>query len=313
MNRVRSILATLGAVGLLAAMECAAVPTLPRAWVASFGVDVASCGTVDAPCRTFQYVHDNIVLSGGSVYVQDAANYGQVVISKSLSLINDGSGTATIFATSGNAIAVASGAANVLVRGLTLDGAGSGTNGVSYTASGGLTVDNCIIRGFVSNGMSVVPGGGGVVSVVDTLITGNVAAGIYTFGSSAGSLTLSVSRSKIVGNGFASNGYGIRLTGGAAAYQYSTIDSTIIGQNGTGLSVEANGSNEVSGALFDSKVLGNAKSINVAGGGLVRLGRTSVQSAFGANITNGGSIISYGNNEIVDGVTGTAIDTTALR
>lgn len=313
MNRDRPILATLGAVGLLAAMECAAVPTLPRAWVASFGVDDPSCGTIVAPCRTFQYVHDNIVLAGGSVYVQDAANYGQVAISKSLSLINDGSGTATIFATSGNAIAVASPAANVLVRGLTLDGAGTGTNGVAYTATGGLTVDNCIIRGFASNGISVVPAAGGVVSVLDTLVTGNSAAGIYTFGSSSGSLTLSVSRSKVVNNGFGSNGHGIRLTGGGAAYQFSTIDSTIISQNGIGLSVEANSSNVVLGALFNSKVLGNAKSINVAGGAAVRLSRTSVQAAYSANITNGGSIVSFGNNEILDLVTGPAITTTSLQ
>jgi hypothetical protein len=134
---------------LVLATAAGAAPTQPRAWVSGAGIDTASCGTVDSPCRTFQYVHNNIVAAGGSIYVKDPANYGQLVISKSISLINDGSGTATIFATSGDAIDVNTDG-DVLIKGLTLDGAGSGANGVSFVSTGSLTIENCVVRGFTS-------------------------------------------------------------------------------------------------------------------------------------------------------------------
>jgi hypothetical protein len=309
---VRLIFTALGATCLFAAAASAA-PTQPRAWVSGAGVDNATCGTVDSPCRTFQYVHNNVVASGGSVYVKDPANYGQVTISKSISLINDNSGTATIFAPSGDAIDI-TGNGDVLIKGLTLDGAASGTTGVSFVSTGTLTVANCVVRGFAGKGVSIVPPFGGSVAIVDSLITGNAGAGVYTFGDSSGSLTLSLSRDRIVNNGFNGGGYGVRLTGGGAAYQFSTIDTTLIGENGIGLSVEASGSNDISGALFDSKILGNQTSITVTPGASVRLERTSVQAYFPSNaITNNGSIVSFGNNAIVDGVTGNAITPTALR
>lgn len=300
---------------LSASLTALAVPTQPRAWVSGVGVDGATCGTVDAPCRTFQHAHDNIVLDGGSIYVKDPANYAQVVITKSLSIINDNAGTATIFATSGTAIVV-SGPVHVLIRGLTLDGAGTGVNGILWTSSGSLTVAKCIVRGFAGNGISLLPSSGGNVAVVDTLVTSN-GSGIYTDGVGSGSFTLAVSRSQVLNNGFSSNGYGIRLTGGSAAYQFSTVDTTLIAGNGIGVSVEDNGSNVIAGNLVDSKVLGNNKSINVLGGGVLRLDRTAVQSYFPSSapngITNNGQIISFGNNAISDPVTGTAISVTALK
>ncbi len=314
MANVRSFSVAFAGASLSVAAAMAA-PTQPRAWVSGLGIDNPACGTIDSPCRTFQYAHDNIVIAGGSVYVKDPANYGQVVISKSISLINDGSGTATIFAPTGNAIAVNSGASDVLIRGLTLDGAGSGGNGVAFTSAGSLTVAGCIVRGFAGNGVSIVPPFGGNAAIVDSLITGNSGTGVYTFGASSGTLTVSVSRSRIVNNGFNSNGFGVRLTGGGAAYQFSTIESTLIGENGVGLSVEGSASNTVSGALFDSKILGNKTSINVnSGGAAVLLEKTSVQSSYpSSGITNNGSIVSYGNNAIIDSVSGNAITTTPLR
>jgi hypothetical protein len=300
---------------LVFATAASAAPTQPRAWVSGAGTDTVSCGTVDAPCRTFQYVHNNVVAAGGSVYVKDPANYGQIVISKSISLINDGSGTSTIFATSGDAIDVNTDG-DVLIKGLTLDGAGLGANGVSFVSPGGsLTIENCVVRGFTSRGVSIVPSFGGSVVIVESLITGNAGAGIFTFGDGSGSLTLTLGRDRIVNNGFESGGYGVRLTGDGAAYQFTNIESTLIAHNGIGLSVEASSSNIVSGAVFDSKLLGNSTSIKTTAGALVRLERTSVQAAFpaGGVITNNGSIVSFGDNAIVDSVTGNAISTTSLR
>ena len=41
-----------------------------RAWVSGHGTDVAGCGAPTSPCRSLQYVHDNIVGAGGEIDVQ---------------------------------------------------------------------------------------------------------------------------------------------------------------------------------------------------------------------------------------------------
>jgi hypothetical protein len=282
-----------------------------RAWVSGLGTDSVSCGAPASPCRTFQYAHDHIVSAGGSIYVKDSANYGQLTISKSIAFINDNGAMALVEAGLGVGVTVEYSGV-VLLKGLVIDGNGSGVTGIASTNSGSLTIANCTIQGFTGAGVSIIPNGGGNVVISDSVIANN-GTGIYTSGDSAGSLSVSLSRDQIVNNGYGATGFGVRVTGGSAAYQFTTIENSHISQNGTGLSVEANGSNTVQASLFDVTVVDNTKSINVAGGGSVRLERTAVQAAFPTSITNGGSIVSFGDNAITDSVTGAAITTTPLK
>src|SRR5476651_711926 len=88
-----------------------------RIWVSGHGVDQAGCGAPTAPCRSLQYAHDHIV-AGGEIDILDPAGYGAVSISKSISIVNDGVGTAGVQATSGNAITINAGAGGaVYLRG----------------------------------------------------------------------------------------------------------------------------------------------------------------------------------------------------
>ena len=107
MMDTRFVIALLGAASLVATAASGA-PTMPRAWVSVAGVDHPTCGPASAPCRTFQYTHDNVVVAGGSIFVKDSAGYGPIVISKSISIINDGAAMAAIFASSGDAIRITS-------------------------------------------------------------------------------------------------------------------------------------------------------------------------------------------------------------
>ena len=65
-----------------------------RAWVSGKGTDVSGCGAPTHPCRSLQYVHDNIIEAGGEIDVLDAAGYGAITITKSISIVNDGVGVA---------------------------------------------------------------------------------------------------------------------------------------------------------------------------------------------------------------------------
>lgn len=124
----------------------------PRAWVSSAGSDTPGCGEITVPCRSFQYAHDSIVQPGGTVYVKDPANYvpnPPLVIQHAISIINDRAGPAFILAAAGDAIRIQAGATdNILIKGLILDGVGTGNYGINLTSAGGLAVTNTTIKGF---------------------------------------------------------------------------------------------------------------------------------------------------------------------
>jgi hypothetical protein len=129
-----------------------------QAWVSGHGSNGNDC-SVSAPCRTFQYAHD-IVAAGGEIDVLDPADYGPVTITKSVSIVNDGAGVATIVqpAAGMNAITIAAGAGDLVhLRGLSLNGLGVAANGISLTSGGELEVMNCVVRRFMSHGVDLQP------------------------------------------------------------------------------------------------------------------------------------------------------------
>jgi len=96
---------------------------------------------VTAPCRTFAFALTQTA-AGGEIDVLDPAGYGMVTITKAISIVNDGVGAATIGTSSGNAITINAGALDsVLVRGLTTDGLGTGSNGILFNTGGNLAIE----------------------------------------------------------------------------------------------------------------------------------------------------------------------------
>ncbi len=154
-----------------------------RAWVSGHGSDAAGCGAPTAPCRTFQYVISNVINAGGEIDVMDPAGYGAMTIPFSLSIINDGVGVAGVQATSGNAITINAGATDeVILRGLTIEGLNTASNGIQINA--GLTVDlaNSTLSGFTQNAINFSPNNGNgvfaVLSVSDSTIHGGAAVAL---------------------------------------------------------------------------------------------------------------------------------------
>ena len=179
------------AVGLALAATLPAVPAqalTSRAWVSGLGTDAPSCGGVTTPCRTPQYAHDNIVAAGGEIDIHDPAGYGAITITKAISIVNDGVGTAGMLApAAGNAITINAGASDAIqLRGLTIEGAGVGYNGIVFNSGGSLTVTNCVAQNFVYSGS--FPSGVGVLiqstsgavdfSITNTIVTNDGGAGI---------------------------------------------------------------------------------------------------------------------------------------
>src|SRR5262249_36527120 len=120
-----------------------------RVFVSATGNDSSPNCSFGAPCRTFQHAHD-VVAADGEIDVLDPAGYGALTINKAISI--QGHGFSGITATSGNAITVSPGGFNkVNLRGLLLDGSGTGANGITFDTSGVLNVQDCAIRNFTTN------------------------------------------------------------------------------------------------------------------------------------------------------------------
>ncbi len=173
----------LTAVTLLAAIVAlpANAQTAPRAWVSSHGTDAAGCGAPTNPCRSLQYVHDNIIAAGGEIDILDPAGYGTITITKALSIVNDGIGTAGVQqGTSGqNAITISAGSNNtVILRGLNINGRGVAFYGVAVNSGASIEIIKCVISGF-DHGVDFEPTSGpNKLLVSNTIVSNNSDYGI---------------------------------------------------------------------------------------------------------------------------------------
>jgi len=96
-----------------------------RVFVASYGDDTNPC-TFGSPCKTFQRAV-NVVAYGGEITAIDSAGFGPITINKSVTITSpDGVEAGIVPTAGGNAITINAGGATVVLRGLTLEGSGTG-------------------------------------------------------------------------------------------------------------------------------------------------------------------------------------------
>jgi len=165
-----------------------------RVFVASYGNDANPC-TFGSPCKTFQQAV-NVVDAGGEVTAIDSAGFGPINITKAVTITSPPGVEAGIVPTSGgDAITInTTAAADITLRGLTLEGAGIGATGINIIsvlpatlAGGTINILGCVVKDFTGNGILVSPNSGvGAVPfmtivIADSLLTGNGEDGIQVF------------------------------------------------------------------------------------------------------------------------------------
>src|SRR5262249_47872659 len=142
-----------------------------RTFVSGTGSDANPC-SLAAPCRSFGGALAQTA-PGGEIAVLDTAGYGAVTITHAISIVNEEGGEAGITVTSGDGITINAGGGDVVnLRGLTLVGAG-GANGITFNTGGALNIQNCVVRGFSSNGLYLVPTVSTDINVSNTIVSGN--------------------------------------------------------------------------------------------------------------------------------------------
>src|SRR5262245_52567026 len=201
--RALAVLA-LALAGPLAAPSAQAQPA--RVFVGAQGSDANPC-TFALPCRTFQHAHDTVT-AGGEIDVLDPAGYGAVTISKSISI--QGHGFSGITATSGNAISISAGANDEInLRGLIIEGAGAGAQGIEFTSGKALTVEDCVIRNLTSFGIRFAPTTNSSLAVSNTFIARTNTGARLVPNANALTLKAVFSRVEVHNNG----SYGIQVDG----------------------------------------------------------------------------------------------------
>jgi len=200
-----------------------------RTWVSGVGDDANPCSRT-APCKTFAGAISKTA-PGGEINCLDPGGFGGVTITKAITISCE-AGTAGVLVSGTPGITVNAGPNDqITLRGLDIDGLGTGTNGINFIAGKALLVDNCVIYEFATNAINAGLGAPGSVAVRNTVIT-NIGGDGIRVSSSAGGASLSVDNVNI-----SRTNNGIEVAAGAIG----TVNRSNIFANASGVLASANG------------------------------------------------------------------------
>ena len=321
MRKVTVPLIVLGAffAGVLASAPAQAQAT--RTWVSGVGDDVNPCSRT-APCKTFAGAISKTA-AGGIINVLDPGTYGAVTITKSITIdaSENFAGVLATLNTSGIIVnALATDVVNL--RGLTIDGVGTGGNGIRFLAGAALHVQNCVIRGFGSAtvgaglGINFAPSAASELYVNDTLVssngTGSNGGGILIKPTGSGSAKVSLNNVVMQNNvyGFQANG-----TGSTGGIRVSIVGSEASGNSFAGMTATTPGGGAVITMMIDRSAALNNGTNGVASDGAastVRIGSSTVSGNLtGFVFNNSGVLASFGNNKVLGNTSDGAASTSA--
>ena len=149
MSKARFYVNLLALVVLTLGISSIANAQATRTWVSGVGDDANPCSRT-APCKTFAGAISKTA-AGGEISVLDPGGYGALTITKAMTVNGDGT-LAGILSSGVTAIIVNAGANDVVyIRNLSINGAGTGLNGIRWIAGKALHVENCNIYGIGNN------------------------------------------------------------------------------------------------------------------------------------------------------------------
>lgn len=283
----------------IAAMMCAplAEAQATRTWVSGVGDDVNPCSRT-APCKTWAGAITKTA-AGGYIEALDPGAYGAVTITKSLTLDGAGGGLAgTLSTLGGNGITVNSSTAIVVLRNLSIEGNGTGGNGIRVIAAAQVHVERCTITNWSNNG--ILFSATGDLFVSDTSIKDAVNQGIYA---QSGRTILD----RVLING---SGFGV-LVGNTAI---ATVKNTTSSGNEAGFGTAYAAAAQLN--LENSVTTHNRYGVMAIHGSTVRMNHVNVSNNTVTGLYNDGTglIVSFGTNSFAgNAADGSFTSLTVLR
>jgi len=244
-----------------------------RTWVSGVGDDVNPCSRT-APCKTFAGAISKTAM-GGEIDALDPGGYGVVTVTKPITIDGGAGQVGSIMASGTNGIIINSTTGPVVLRNLTINGAGppgpapTGINGIRVLSGAKVQVEHCAITGFTQSGISVAASANASVTVRDTTIVS------------------------------AATGLSLANAVGTAAF-VTLVNSTVSFSSTAGLVVTNGGIANVSNSTFSN----NSGTALLPTSGVIRISNTDVfNNGLGVG-TGGGSIVSANNNHKAGNGTG---------
>ncbi len=294
---------------ILTAIACAvlgsaATPALAlngRSFVSAQGSDTNSC-SLAAPCRTLQVAVNN-TNAGGEVVILNSAGYGIVTINKEITISSIGA-QASITAGSGQtAITINAGAGDhVRLVGLTLFGAGVGSNGIAIQSAQEVAIRDTRIAGFVGSGILLTDGAVGLtVDHAAVEDNGNVGIDIVpnaANGAGAGIVSVYLNRVDAAGN----NGADVVIDGtnlGNGGIVSALLNDVHTGRSGVGIQVQSTaGAAQAVATIARSRVFGNGTGVVATSNAVIYIDRSEITGNTTGVAVGGGTVVTYANNAI---------------
>lgn len=309
MSKARFFVNLLALVVLTLGITSLANAQATRTWVSGVGDDANPCSRT-APCKTFAGAISKTA-AGGEISVLDPGGFGALTVTKAITLNGDGT-LAGILSSLVSGIIVNAGANDVVyIRNLSINGAGTGLNGIRWIAGKALHVENCNIYGIgnssAGNGFGILVNLGataGNLFVKDTNIKTCAVAGI-SVQTSVGFVAGALERVRL-------EGLPTGLVIGNNAF-ISVRDSMINLATSTGVSITGSGTPTGS---FDNVMLNNnPTAINIGATGIMNLSNSTLENNTTA-ITSAApqaNLRSSGNNRLLGNVSDGATMTVILQ
>ncbi|WP_245323724.1 hypothetical protein [Bradyrhizobium stylosanthis] len=240
------------------------------------GDDANPCSRT-APCKTFAGAISKTA-AGGEINCLDPGGFGTLTIVKAISVYCEGV-IGGVLASGVNGINVNAAATDhIVLRGLDIDGAGTGIKGVNILQAASVVIEHSFIRNFNSAG----------------------GAGVSFTPSNANALLL-IRDSLVSHNGSAADGNGVLIQPSGAGSAKVLINNTSINRNFLGLNAQGSSNVQVNNSDISESA---GSGVGQGGAATIRIGRSMIVNNFGSATV--GSVLSYGDNQI----NGNGTDTT---
>lgn len=271
-----------------------------RTWVSGVGDDANPCSRT-APCKTFAGAISKTA-AGGEISVLDPGGFGAVTITKSITINGDGT-LAGILSSSTTGVIVNAGVNDkVVLRNLSINGAGTGLNGIRFLAGRELLVEDVTISGVLGGGtprgidVSLAAAGSTIVGRRVTIsragtgirmtTTAGSVVGIFEDVSLNGLITgveAAANAVIVVRNSTVSrNSTGLLANGSLSSI---TLEGSVLSFNGTGANASVN---QATINLLGNQVFLNGTGFSIAPGAVIASdGTNRVSGNGGATVPNG--------------------------
>lgn len=289
-----------------------------RTWVSGVGDDVNPCSRT-APCKTFAGAISKTAASG-EINCIDPGGFGAVTITKSIAIDCMNTEAGVLATIGGSGIIVNAAASDVVtLRGLDIDGAGTGLHGIRVLSAGSVTVDKVVIRGFRAanaNGITFAPTVASRLFVTDSLITNNgnggTSAGVQIRPTGTGTANVAMDKVRVEANNF---GIFLDGAGGTGAVKATIRDSIAAGNALNGINISSAGTSVQ--VIIDNVAAVN-NNFGIVSGGAGAVGFVT-NSTIAGNATQGvlfaapATLTSYGTNSFGTNVANGAFSSTIPR